>query len=612
MGRLTVETAGRADERTGEFVEAFARRVEAMPPGQCPVGLVLGQLQASAAQTCGKCTPCAQGMPKIEALLGDVAAFRATAATVDEIRAAATLLRDTADCAVGWQAGAMVLAGLDAFADEFASHVEAGMCAPGTRQTVPCVTLCPAHVNVPAYIALAEEGRFAEAVKMIRKDNPFPTACALVCEHPCEERCRRTMVDAPVNIRGIKKHIVDTVAADTVETPAPLPSTGKRVAVVGAGPSGLTCAYFLALMGHEVVVYEARKKLGGMMRYGIPAYRFPRERLDEDIRAILGAGSIEVKTECAVDAAEMAKLAGWYDAVYVAIGAQGGKTLALEGADAEGVMSAVDLLGMIGDGEHPDFTGKKVVVIGGGNVAMDCARTSVRLGAESVTVAYRRRLEDMTALAAEVESAIAEGVEMMCLQAPERIEVNGEGRVTALVCQPQRIGAVKRGRPAPVAADKPELRLAADIVLIAVGQAIESAPFEEYGMEADRTYFVADQYLRAMGQEGVFVGGDCQWGPKTVIMAIAAGKTAAANIDQELGFHHELDCGAAVPPARPNDRTAYGRVQVAERPACERKHDFEGVEVPMTDEEAAQECRRCLRCDVYGIGALTGRGLEAW
>lgn len=612
MGRLTVEPAARADGRMGEFVEAFARRVEAMPPGQCPVGMVLGQLQASMVQTCGKCTPCVQGMPKIAALLRDVAEFRATKATVDAIRAKATLLRDTADCAVGWQAGQMVLAGLDAFADEFASHVEVGECAPGTRQTVPCVTQCPAHVNVPAYIALAEEGRAAEAVKMIRKDNPFPTACALVCEHPCEERCRRTMVDAPLNIRGIKKYIVDTVAADTVETPQPLPATGKRVAVVGAGPSGLTCAYFLALMGHEVVVYEARKKLGGMMRYGIPAYRFPRERLDEDIRAILGAGSIEVKTECAVDAAEMAKLAGWYDAVYVAIGAQGGKTLALEGADAEGVMSAVDLLGMIGDGEHPDFTGKKVVVIGGGNVAMDCARTSVRLGAESVTVAYRRRLEDMTALPAEVESAIAEGVEMMCLQAPERIEVGADGRAAALVCQPQRIGAVKRGRPAPVAADKPELRLEADIVLVAVGQAIESAPFEEYGMEADRTYFVADQYLRAMGQEGVFVGGDCQWGPKTVIMAIAAGKTAAANIDHELGFHHELDCGATVPPAHPNDRTAYGRVQVAERPACERKHDFEGVEVPMTDEEAAQECHRCLRCDVYGIGALTGRGLEAW
>ena len=180
MGRLTVEPAARADGRMGEFVEAFARRVEAMPPGQCPVGMVLGQLQASMVQTCGKCTPCAQGMPKIAALLRDVAEFRATKATVDAIRAKATLLRDTADCAVGWQAGQMVLAGLDAFTDEFASHVEAGECASGTRQTVPCVTQCPAHVNVPAYIALAEEGRTAEAVKMIRKDNPFPTACALV------------------------------------------------------------------------------------------------------------------------------------------------------------------------------------------------------------------------------------------------------------------------------------------------------------------------------------------------------------------------------------------------------------------------------------------------
>lgn len=612
MGRVTVEPAAWADGRMGEFVEALARRVKAMPPGQCAVGMMQGQLQASQVQTCGKCTPCAQGMPNIARLLEDVAQFRADESTVSEIRATATLLRDTADCAVGWQAGTMVLAGLDAFAEEFSSHVQNKKCSPGTRQTVPCVTLCPAHVNVPAYLALAQEGKCAEAVKMIRKDNPFPTACALVCEHPCELRCRRTMVDAPLNIRGIKKYIVDEVAADTVPTPTPLARTGKRVAVVGGGPSGLTCAYFLALMGHEVVIYEARKQLGGMMRYGIPAYRLPRERLDEDIRAIVGAGAITVKTESPVDADEMAKLAAWYDAVYVAIGAQGGKTLALDGADAEGVMSAVDLLGMIGDNDYPDFTGMNVVVVGGGNVAMDCARTSVRLGARSVTVAYRRRLEDMTALPAEVESAIAEGVEMMCLQAPERIEKDEAGHATALVCQPQRIGAVKRGRPAPLAADKPEIRLEADIVLIAVGQDIQSAPFEEYGMETDRTYFIADQYLRAEGQKGIFVGGDCQWGPKTVIMAIAAGKTAAANIDHDLGFHHVLDCGAEVPPARPNDRTAYGRVQVAERPARECKHDFDGVEVPVTEEEAVQECGRCLRCDVYGIGALTGRGLEAW
>ena len=420
------------------------------------------------------------------------------------------------------------------------------------------------------------------------------------------------MVDAPVNIRGIKKYIVDTVAADTVETPAPLAPTGKRVAVVGAGPSGLTCAYFLGLMGHSVTVFERRSRLGGMMRYGIPAYRLPRERLDEDIRAVLGAGDIEVRTGCDIQTDKMRSLVDEFDAVYVAVGAQGGKTLPIEGVDAAGVMSAVDVLEAIGDEQYPDFTGKNVVVIGGGNVAMDCARTAVRANAASVTVAYRRRLEDMTALPSEVEAAMMEGVEMRCLQAPARIEVNAERQATALICQPQRIGAVRGGRPAPVPADKPKVRLAADLVIIAVGQAIECVPFEEFGMQHDRTFLRADEELRAPGFDTVFVGGDCQWGPKTVIMAIAAGKTAAANIDELLGFHHTLDCGATVPPAHPNDRTAYGRVQVAERPACERKRDFKYVEEPVSAEEAAQECGRCLRCDVYGIGALTGRGLEAW
>lgn len=612
MDRLSVKPAARGDECIQGFVEPFLRRVEAMPPGMCPISMQLSLLQAAEAQTCGKCTPCSQGIPKMEQILQDIIAFEADPTAMDELRAAATLLRDTADCAVGYVAGSQLLEGLDAFADEYESHLNNAVCAEGTKQTVPCVTQCPAHVNVPAYIALVQEGDCAGAVKMIRKDNPFPTACALVCEHPCEERCRRTIIDAPLNIRGIKKYAVDTIAADQVETPERAASTGKRIAVIGGGPSGMTCAYYSSLMGHDVTVFEGRKQLGGMMRYGIPAYRFPRERLDEDIRAILGVGGIEVEYEHKIDAAEMARIADEFDAVYVAIGAQGGKTLALEGSDAKGVSSAVALLEQIGDGEYPDFTGKKVVVIGGGNVAMDCARTSVRAGAEEVTVAYRRRLEDMTALAAEIESAMQEGIEMMCLQAPVRIESDENGSATALICQPQYISAVKRGRPAPAAADKPEIRIPADIVLIAVGQDIQSAPFEEFGMPAERTRFVADEFLAVPGKENVFVGGDCQWGPKTVIMAIAAGKTAARNIDELLGFDHELDCGAEVPPARRNNRTAYGRVQVAERPARERKNDFDYVECPVSAEEAAQECSRCLRCDVFGIGALTGRGLEQW
>ena len=604
MAKLSVAPRAKDDGKFGAFLEEYGRRVEATPPGMCAVAFQLDLLRAGGCQTCGKCVPCREGIGRIEELLEEVLAFRAEPGALDEIRAQANVVRDTADCAIGWHAAEVLLRGLDAFKAEFESHVNQGQCREGVAQTVPCETLCPAHVNVPAYVALAGAGDYAGAIGMIRKDNPFPTACAYVCEHPCENRCRRTLIDAPVNIRGIKKFAVDQLAADKVATPAPAAATGKKVAVVGGGPSGLTCAYFCALMGHEVHVFEMRKQLGGMMRYGIPAYRFPRERLDEDVRAIVGAGNISVHYESRIDAEGMKRLSDEYDAVYVAIGAQGGKTLKLEGADAQGVMSAVELLTKIGDGEYPDFTGRNVVVIGGGNVAMDCARTSVRAGAASVTVAYRRRLEDMTALRAEIDSAMQEGVEMMTLQAPDHIEVE-DGHVAALYTQPQFIGPVKRGRPAPQKADKSLARIDADVVLIAVGQDIESAPFEEAGMQADRTYFEADEGLKSVGElDNVFVGGDCQVGPKTVIIAIGAGKVAARNIDDFLGFDHELDCGVEVPPAAANWRDACGRVNIVERPSRERKDDFNAVEVEMTAEEAFQEARRCLRCDHYGCGVL--------
>ena len=604
MARLSVAPRAKDDAKFATFLDEYERRVEAMPPGMCAVAMQLDLLRAGGCQTCGKCVPCREGIAHIETLLEEVLAFGVEPDVLDEIRAQATVVRDTADCAIGWHAAEVLLAGLSMFKEEFESHVKQGKCREGVAQTVPCETLCPAHVNVPAYIALAGSGDYAGAIGMVRKDNPFPTACAFVCEHPCEKRCRRTLIDAPINIRGIKKFAVDQLAADQVPTPAPAAPTGKKVAIVGGGPSGLTCAYFCALMGHEVHVLEMRKQLGGMMRYGIPAYRFPRERLDEDIRAIVSAGNVTVHTECRIDAEGMRRLSEEYDAVYVAIGAQGGKTLKLEGADAEGVMSAVDLLTKIGDDDYPDFTGKNVVVVGGGNVAMDCARTSVRAGAASVTVAYRRRLEDMTALRAEIDSAMQEGVEMMTLQAPDHIEVEN-GQAVALYTQPQFIGPVKRGRPAPQKADKPLVRVPADVVLIAVGQDIESAPFEEAGMQADRTYFEADDGLKSVGSlDNVFVGGDCQVGPKTVIIAIGAGKVAARNIDDYLGFNHELDCGVEVPPAAANWRQPCGRVNIVERPARERKGDFDAVEVEMSAEEAFQEARRCLRCDHFGCGVL--------
>ena len=539
---------------------------------------------------------------------------QATAEDLQAARTLAELIRDTSDCAIGYEAAAQFLKGLDAHTDEYASHVENHACTEGTQQKVPCEALCPAHVNVPAYVALVGQGDYAGAINMIRKDNPLPTACALVCEHPCERRCRRGLIDAPVNIRGIKKFAVDSCAVDTAPVPARAPETGRRVAVIGGGPSGLTCAYFLSLMGHSVTVFEARKQLGGMLRYGIPAYRLPRERLDEDIRGILAVGGIEVRIETKIGTAEMAQLREGYDAVYVAIGAQQGKSLRIENVGAEGVMSAVELLGAIGDGNYPDFTGKKVAVVGGGNVAMDCVRTSVRAGAEEVSCVYRRRIADMTALPAEIESAIAEGVEMLTLQSPDSIELDEQGHVAALITQPQMISAVKRGRPSVVDANKPKGRVEADIILLAVGQAIESKPFEEAGMAAEWGEFKATEFLESKTEEGllegVFVGGDCQTGPSTAIRAIGAGKVAARNIDEYLGYHHTLDCGVEVPPAVANDRTPKGRVEIYERPARERKRDFAYVEAPMSREEAVQECGRCLRCDHFGCGVLEGGRIQ--
>jgi len=606
VAKLSIAPRSRDDARIAAHLDTFARRVEATPPGMCPLAVQLTMLQASGAQTCGKCVPCRDGIPQLAAMLKRVVDCDADEGVLEGLRALAEMIRDTSDCAIGYEAARSVLEGLDTFADEYASHLRDRSCQEGVGQTVPCETLCPAHVDVPAYIALTAAGDYAGAVNMVRKDNPFPTACAFVCEHPCETRCRRTLIDAPINIRGIKKFAVDQMPADQVAPPPRSVDTARTVAVIGGGPSGLTCAYFLALMGHRVTVFEERAQLGGMLRYGIPAYRFPRERLDEDIRGILNAGTITARCGEAVGAHEMAEIADTYHAVYVSIGAQTGKSLRIDGVDAEGVVSAVDLLGAIGDGDYPDFTGKRVVVVGGGNVAMDCARTSVRAGADEVSVVYRRRKDDMTALPAEVESAIAEGVEMIVLEAPVSIEADERGHCTALITQPQMIGPVRGGRPAPVAADKPTRRIEADVILIAVGQNVVSGPFEEFGMQTTWGCFNADEHLAAEGHDHVFVGGDCQIGPSTVIRAIGAGKVAARNIDEFLGYHHKLPCDVEVPEPLPNDRTPKGRVEITERPARERRLDFDGVENGMSREEVVQECGRCLRCDRFGCGVMEG------
>lgn len=611
MSRLKIATKNVAGQTVERLYKDLERRIVASPPGICPVDLALNFLRLCHAQTCGKCVPCRVGLGQLADYLNQVLEGEATMETLGEIEKLAKVISNSADCAIGYEAANMVLRGLEGFRDDYVAHIKNGKCTNHITQAIPCVALCPAGVDIPGYIALVNEGRYADAVRLIRKDNPFPTACALICEHPCEARCRRSMFDTAVNIRGLKRFAVDN--AGVVPAPPCAAATGKRVAIVGGGPSGLSAAYFLSLMGHKCVVYEMKSKLGGMLRYGIPNYRFPRERLQEDIDCVLSTG-VEVKYNTKIgENFSIKDLRDQYDAVYIAIGAHNDKKIGIEGEDSNNVMSAVELLDNIGNDNVPDFTGKTVAVVGGGNVAMDCVRSVVRLGAKRAIIAYRRRKEDMTALPEEVEGALEEGCELMELSSPARIEADENGNAVALWVKPQIIGRMDEwGRARPSDSSKPEVRVACDIVIVAIGQGIESRHFEEAGMPVKRGNITAMDDGEIINIPGVFAGGDCVTGPATVIRAIAAGKVAAANIDEYLGYNHLISVDIDIPAASHADKPACGRVNLTNVPADERKCNFDHIECGMTLEEAEQESSRCLRCDHFGYGNFKGGRAEIW
>ena len=612
MSRLSIITQNKAQATVEELYKDLERRISASPPGLCPVDLASSFLKLCHAQSCGKCVPCRVGLGQLQKLMEQVLDGQADLSVIDLIEKTARNIFYSADCAIGYEAARMVLKGIRGFRDDFEEHVLRGRCKFELNQPVPCVSQCPAGVDIPGYVALVAEGRYGDAVRLIRKDNPLPAVCGLICEHPCEVRCRRTMVDDPVNIRGLKRFAVDH--AGDVPLPVPAVATGKKVAVIGGGPGGISAAYYLTLMGHEVTIFEQRKKLGGMLRYGIPNYRLPREELDREINHLLSLG-IHVKTEVTVgEDPNIADLREEYDAVYIAIGAHIDRKIGIEGEEAQGVISAVELLREIGDDEMPDFTGKEIVVIGGGNVAMDVARSAVRLGAKRVRIAYRRRRVDMTAMEEEIEGAIEEGCELLDLHAPLRIEVDDQGRASALWVQPQIIGPMKHGRPVPMVSTKAPVRLGCDIVIVAIGQGIESKEFEKQGIPVKRGVIEAMSWsgVKTKDITGVFAGGDCVTGPATVIRAIAAGKVAAANIDEFLGYNHVISADVEIPRVRLDDNRSCARVNMKVRQASERIKDFELIEEGMTCEEACQEARRCIRCDHFGFGILKGGRIEKW
>ena len=610
MSKITLDIPEKSQKILDAMYQTMEGRLAASPGGVCPIDITLSFVRMCHTQSCGKCVPFRIGLGPLGDLLEKILDNEASPEDLEVLRKTAESIFLSADCAIGYGAAELVLNSLAAFADEYQEHVLHHACLMHQNQPVPCRVACPAHVDIPGYLSLIADGRNEDAIRLIRKDNPFPASCGFVCEHPCETNCRRNMIDEAINICGLKRYAAEHIKS--VPAPKRLPDTGKKVAVVGGGPGGLTAAYYLQLMGHQVTVMERLDKLGGMVRYGIPAYRLPRNYLDADIDHILSTG---VKTQMGVSVGSditVEDLRKEFDAVYLAFGAHTAKKMRIPGEDSKGVESAISLLRNVGYGNPPDLTGRKVVIVGGGNVAMDAARTSVRLGAEKVYIAYRRSRAEMPALDEEIEGAIAEGCELLQLYAPDHVETDENGHVKALALRPQIAGPIEGGRPKPYDAPEPVLELSCDLIVSAIGQDIEWQGFSQQGIPVKKGVIDAMADGSISGSNGIFAGGDCVTGPATLIRSIAAGKVAAINIDQYLGFNHKLDFGVQAAAPHFIDRKPCGRCNIKDREAGIRKHDFETVGCGLSETEAKQEALRCLRCDKFGLGALKQGGNLPW
>jgi len=574
----------------------------------CMVEFAKFFLTFATAESCGKCVPCRAGGKRMLEILSRICAGQGRREDLAAIRAIAEGMDQAALCALGQLTPGPVMAALRYFEREFIAHIEDKRCPAGScKELVParCLNACPAGVDVPTYVSLAAEGRFAEALAVHRERNPFAMICGRVCPAFCEQRCRRGDIDAPVGIRAIKRFMADHEAAAPWFPAGPRPARSEKVAVIGSGPAGLTAALRLAQAGFPVTVFEALPVPGGMMAVGIPAYRLPREVLNREIEHIRQAG---VQIVCNRALGRDFRLEDLFDregfkAVIVAIGAHRGLRLGIPGEETTGVVNGTDFLRDVALGRAPSIRGQRVAVIGGGNVAVDSARTAWRLGASEVHIVYRRTRQDMPAYPEEIEAAREEGITFHFLSAPVR--VLGPESVTALEIQPQRLSefdATGRRRPVPVKTGPQTL--AVDMVIPAIGQEPDKACVLEAGLETNRdsTLKVGDSL--ATTRAGVFAAGDAVSGPASVIEAVAQGNRAAREVDLYLSTgtlsKAAIPLETRLPPLTWNmeEHSETPRLLTALSPVAERAGSFAEVELPAQEAQIRAECRRCLRCDL--------------
>ncbi|MCR4427080.1 MAG: NADH-quinone oxidoreductase subunit NuoF [Firmicutes bacterium] len=574
-----------------------------MDEDTCMVDLAKFFMQFIQEESCGKCAPCRIGTKRMLEILDRITKGKGREGDVELLLELGEKIKATAMCGLGQSAPNPVLSTIRYFRDEYDAHIREKRCPASACASLfhsPCQNSCPAGVDVPRYIAMIKERRFDEAVDVIRSHNPFPAVCGRVCDHPCEAKCRRGSFDEPVAIKALKRFAADWEAnRGSNHGAASTAPTGKRVSVVGAGPAGLSAAYYLAKFGHKVTVYEALPVAGGMLAVGIPEYRLPKDVLRREIETIRQAGveirlNVRVGRDISVD-----DLMGASDAVFVSVGAHNNQKMGVPGEDLPGVEPAVDFLRRVALGE-PVRPGKKVAVVGGGNAAIDAARTALRLGAAEVHVIYRRLRADMPADPLEIKAAVDEGIQMHYLTAPTSI-VAKDGRVAQMECVRMRLGEFDRsGRRRPVPVDASRFIIDVDTVIPAIGQSPDLSFMSGELLATKSGTVVTDPETCETSIPGVFAGGDCVTGPWTVVGAIGAGRKAALSIDKYLGGSAWIDAEQEI------DRHQVGelmeeqckRCLMPELPVSERTRNFREVEIGLTEDMAVSEAARCFQCDV--------------
>ena len=580
-----------------------------MDENTCVVDIARFFLEFVQKESCGKCVPCRVGTRHMFDILTRICAGEGREGDIERLEEIALGVKAASLCGLGQTAPNPVLSTIRHFREEYEEHIRQKHCRASVCEALvesPCSHACPAGVNVPQYLALIAENRLDDAVNLIHRRNPFVSVCGRVCDAPCERRCRRSDVDEPLAIRALKRYAADN--ASTIIKPLSSHVRGDaQVAVVGSGPAGLACAYFLALLGRRSVVFEALPIPGGMLSVGIPEYRLPKANLQADIEFILSHG-VELRTSSPVDDVASLSAAG-FKAVFVATGAHSGRPLGVEGEDLEGVVDSLVFLRGRALGERVPC-GKKVAVIGGGNAAIDAARSALRLGAPSVLILYRRTREEMPAYEEEIQAALEEGAELQQLVAPVRITGRG-GKVAGIRMIRMRLGdADESGRRRPVAVAGSEFDIECDTVVPAIGQRPSAAAIQSLAKLNRLEGVEADPVTGATSAAGVFAGGDCVTGGATVIEAIQAGQRAAVAIDRQLGGSGVLPANVGMSLHRPSEEDLeklLPRTGEAWLSLGERKNNFVEVVCGLKPEAACYEAGRCLRCDLERAESLQAR-----